>query len=120
LAAVRLSDGVELWSRWIDPLPSMKNHPGISAAASLIPGAVFTSGLDGMVRAFSTFNGKPIWEYDTTQPVQTVNGVEAKGGSIGSAGVSIVNGMAFVTSGYIGFQSGQPGNLLLAFGPPED
>jgi hypothetical protein len=25
---------------------------------------------------------------------------------------------SFVTSGYTGFQGGQPGNLLLAFGPP--
>ena len=120
LAAVRLSDGVEQWAHWIDPQPSMQNHRGISAAVSLIPGAVFTAGLDGMVRAYSTFDGRSIWQYDTTQKVQTVNGVEGKGGSIGSAGVTIVDGMAFVTSGYIGFQSGQPGNLLLAFGPPSD
>jgi polyvinyl alcohol dehydrogenase (cytochrome) len=118
LAAVRLSDGVELWAQWIDPQPSMQNHRGISAAVSLIPGAVFTAGLDGVVRAYSAFNGNPIWQYDTTQKVQTVNGVEGKGGSIGSAGVTIVDGMAFVTSGYIGFQGGEPGNLLLAFGPP--
>jgi polyvinyl alcohol dehydrogenase (cytochrome) len=120
LAAVRLSDGVELWSQWIDPQPSMKNHRGISAAATLIPGVIFTAGLDGMVRAFSAFNGAPLWQYDTTQPVKTVNGVDAKGGSIGSAGVTVVNGMLYVTSGYIGFQGGQPGNLLLAFGPPSD
>jgi polyvinyl alcohol dehydrogenase (cytochrome) len=49
-----------------------------------------------------------------------VNGIEAKGGSIGSAGPTIVNGMVYVTSGCIGFQGGEPGNLLLAFGPPED
>ena len=120
LAAVRLSDGVEQWAHWIDPQPSMQNHRGISAAVSLIPGAIFTAGLDGMVHAYSTFDGRPIWQYDTTQKVQTVNGVEGKGGSIGSAGVTIVDGMAFVTSGYIGFQGGQPGNLLLAFGPPSD
>ena len=120
LAAVRLSDGVEQWAHWIDPQPSMQNHRGISAAVSLIPGAVFTAGLDGMVRAYSAFDGRPIWQYDTTQKVQTVNGVEGKGGSIGSAGVTIVDGMAFVTSGYIGFQGGEPGNLLLAFGPPSE
>ena len=50
----------------------------------------------------------------------SVNGVDAKGGSIGSAGATVVNGMLYVTSGYIGFQGGQPGNLLLAFGPPSD
>ena len=120
LAAVRLSDGVEQWAHWIDPQPSMQNHRGISAAVSMIPGAIFTAGLDGMVRAYSTFDGRPIWQHDTTQKVETVNGVEGKGGSIGSAGVTIVDGMAFVTSGYIGFQGGQPGNLLLAFGPPSE
>ncbi|MGE0406102.1 MAG: PQQ-binding-like beta-propeller repeat protein [Candidatus Korobacteraceae bacterium] len=120
LVAVRLSDGLERWFADIPPQPSMDTHPGISAAVSLIPGAVFTAGLDGMLRAFSTFDGKPLWQYDTTQPVKTVNGIEAAGGSIGSAGATIANGMVYVTSGYTGFQGGHPGNLLLAFGPPED
>ncbi|MGE0406874.1 MAG: PQQ-binding-like beta-propeller repeat protein [Candidatus Korobacteraceae bacterium] len=119
LAAVRLNDGVEKWNIYIDSPPAMQNHRGISAAASVIPGVVFTAGLDGMLRAFATFDGRPLWEYDTTQQVTTVNGVKASGGSIGSAGATIVNGMVFVTSGYTGFQRGQPGNLLLAFGPPE-
>jgi polyvinyl alcohol dehydrogenase (cytochrome) len=120
LAAVRLKDGLEQWAEWVDPQPSMEDHRGVSAAVSLIPGVVFVAGLDGTLRAFSAFNGKQIWQYDTTQKVQTVNGVEAKGGSIGSAGPVVVNGMVYVTSGYIGFQGGEPGNLLLAFGPPED
>jgi hypothetical protein len=51
--------------------------------------------------------------------VKTVNGIEAKGGSIGSAGAIVANGMVFRDVGfYTGFQGGQPGNLLLAFGPP--
>ena len=41
----------------------------------------------------------------------------ARGGSIGSAGATIVNGMVYVTSGYTGFQNGRPGNVLLAFAP---
>jgi polyvinyl alcohol dehydrogenase (cytochrome) len=118
LAAVRLRDGVEQWGIWIEPQPSMESHRGVSAAVSVTPGVVFAPGLDGMLRAFSTFDGRPLWEYDTTKEVETVNGVEAKGGSIGSAGATIANGMVYVTSGYIGFQRGQPGNLLLAFGPP--
>jgi polyvinyl alcohol dehydrogenase (cytochrome) len=118
VAAVRLSDGIERWFTPVPPQDGMETHPGISAAVSLIPGVVFTSGLDGMLRAFSTVDGRPLWQYDTTQKVQTVNGVGGKGGSIGSAGATIVNGMVFVTSGYTGFQGGQPGNLLLAFGPP--
>lgn len=118
LAAVRLKDGVEQWSTWIMPQESMTSHRGVSAAVSVIPGVVFVSGLDGTLRAFSTFDGKPLWQYDTTQQVKTVNGVAGKGGSIGAAGATIANGMVYVTSGYIGFQGGEPGNLLLAFGPP--
>jgi polyvinyl alcohol dehydrogenase (cytochrome) len=118
LAAVRLKDGVEQWNTYIDPQPSMEAHRGISAAVSVVPGVVFAAGLDGTLRAFSTFDGRPLWQYDTTQKVKTVNGVPGTGGSIGSAGAAIVNGMVYVTSGYIGFLSGQPGNLLLAFGPP--
>ncbi len=119
LAAVRLKDGVEQWNTYIDPQPSMESHRGVSAAVSVIPGVVFVSGLDGTLRAFSTFDGRPLWQYDTTQKVTTVNGIPGKGGSIGSAGAIVVNGMVYITSGYIGFQRGQPGNLLLAFGQPD-
>jgi polyvinyl alcohol dehydrogenase (cytochrome) len=119
LAAVRLKDGVEQWATYIDPQPSMSSHRGLSAAVSVIPGVIFVAALDGTLRAYSTFDGRPIWQYDTTQKVDTVNGIPGKGGSIGSAGAVIVNGMVYVTSGYIGFQSGLPGNLLFAFGPPD-
>jgi polyvinyl alcohol dehydrogenase (cytochrome) len=118
LAAVRLKDGVEQWNTYVEPQPSIESHRGISAAVSVVPGVVFAAGLDGTLRAFSTFDGRPLWQYDTTQKVKTVNGVPGKGGSIGSAGATVVNGMVYVTSGYIGFLSGEPGNLLLAFGPP--
>jgi len=118
LTAVRLRDGVEQWTTLLDPQPSMESHRGLSAAVSVVPGVVFAPGLDGTLRAFSTFDGRQLWHYDTTQAVRTVNGVSGKGGSIGSAGAVVVNGMVFVTSGYVGFLNGQPGNLLLAFGPP--
>jgi len=118
VAAVRLRDGVEQWNTWFEPQPGMESHRGASAAVSVTPGVVWVSALDGTLRAFSAFNGKPLWQYDTTKEVKTVNGVVGKGGSIGSAGAAIANGMVYVTSGYIGFQSGQPGNLLFAFGPP--
>jgi polyvinyl alcohol dehydrogenase (cytochrome) len=118
LAAVRLRDGVEQWNTYIDPQPSMESQRGVSAAVSVVPGVVFVSGLDGTLRAFSTFDGRPIWQYDTTQKVKTVSAVPGRGGSIGSAGATIVNGMVYVTSSYIGFLGGQLGSLLLAFGPP--
>ena len=115
VVAVRLSDGMEKWYTPVLPQEAMKDHPGLSAAVTVIPGVVFTSGLDGMLRAFATSDGKAIWEYDTTQEFETVNGVKGHGGSIGSAGATVAGGMVFVDSGYTGFQGGSPGNVLLAF-----
>ena len=120
LVAIRLKDGLEQWFADIPPQESMAQHTGISAAVSVMPGTVFSAGLDGMLRAFSTSNGRPIWEYNTAKDFETVNGVKARGGSIGSAGATIVNGMVYVTSGYTGFQNGRPGNVLLAFGQPRE
>ena len=118
VAAVRLSDGIEKWATTVAAQESMNTHTGFTAAVTVTPGVLFVPGLDGALRAFSTIDGRMLWQYDTTQEVKTVNGVAAKGGSIGSAGAIVANGMVFVTSGYTGFQGGQPGNLLLAFGPP--
>jgi polyvinyl alcohol dehydrogenase (cytochrome) len=118
LAAVRLTDGLERWYTDIPPQELMNSHSGITAAVTVIPGVVFTAGLDGMLKAFSTFDGSLLWEFNTVQEFETVNGVAAQGGSMGSAGVTVVNGMVYVASGYTGFQRGQPGNVLLAFGPP--
>jgi polyvinyl alcohol dehydrogenase (cytochrome) len=115
VVALRLSDGLEKWYTPVTAQDSMKTHAGFSAAVTVVPGVLFAAGLDGMIRAFNTFDGRPIWEYDTTQEVTTVNGVKAHGGSIGSAGPTVANGMLFVTSGYTGFQNGVPGNVLLAF-----
>jgi polyvinyl alcohol dehydrogenase (cytochrome) len=119
IAAIRLSDGLEKWSTYVPPQESMRGHSGISAAVTVIPGVLFAAGLDGVVHAYSTFDGRQLWSYDTTQQVKTVNGLVASGGSIGSAGPTVAGGMLMVTSGYTGFQQGQPGNLLLAFGPPD-
>ena len=118
LVAMRLSDGLEKWANYVAPQESMRMHRGITAAVTAIPGVVFAAGLDGMLRAFSTLDGRELWSYDTTKQVKTVTGLMTGGGSIGSAGPTIAGGMLMVTSGYTGFQQGQPGNLLLAFGPP--
>jgi polyvinyl alcohol dehydrogenase (cytochrome) len=117
LVAIRLRDGLERWYADIPPHESMAQHTGISAAVSVMPGVVFSAGLDGTLRAFSSFDGRPIWQYNTAKDFETVNGVNARGGSIGSAGATIVNGKVYVTSGYTGFQNGRPGNVLLAFAP---
>jgi polyvinyl alcohol dehydrogenase (cytochrome) len=49
---------------------------------------------------------------------QTVNGVAARGGSMGAPGPTVAGGMLFVGSGYVGLGNGTPGNVLLAFGLP--
>jgi polyvinyl alcohol dehydrogenase (cytochrome) len=109
---------MEKWAATFQPPETMSTHRGFSAAVTVIPGVVFVPGLDGMLRALGTNDGRLIWQYDTAQESATVNGVPGRGGSIGSAGATVAGGMVFVTSGYTGFQGGQPGNLLLAFGPP--
>jgi len=118
IAAIRLTDGVERWYAPVPPQESMSTHAGFSAALTVIPGVLFSGGLDGMVRALSTYDGRQIWAHDTTAELKTVNGVSAKGGSIGAAGPTVAGGMLFVSSGYTGFVGGQPGNLMLAFGAP--
>src|SRR6202030_4427805 len=88
---------------------------GQSAAITAIPGVVFSGGWDGTLRAFSTADGRPLWKYDTMQEVKTVNGIPAKGGSMGAPGPTVAGGMLFVGSGYVFGPRGRPGNALLVF-----
>ena len=71
--------------------------------------------MDGHIRAFSTADGKLLWDFDTQRTYRTVNNVPAKGGSLDGAGPVVVGGMMFVNSGYPRF-GGAAGNALLAFG----
>lgn len=88
--------------------------PAQSAAVTVIPGVVFSGGVDGRLRAYSTTDGKVIWEFDTAQEFESVNGAKGKGGAMDGPGPTISGGMLFVGSGY-GVWGGQPGNVLLAF-----
>jgi len=88
--------------------------PAQSAAVTVIPGVVFSGGVDGRLRAYSAADGKVIWEFDTAQEFDGVNGVKGKGGAMDGAGPTISGGMLFVGSGY-GVWGGLPGNVLLAF-----
>jgi polyvinyl alcohol dehydrogenase (cytochrome) len=72
--------------------------------------------VDGHLRAYSTADGKVLWEYDTAKQFVTVNGVRANGGWLDSGGPTVAGGMLFVNSGY-GLYGGQPGNALIAFAP---
>ncbi|HEY6330797.1 MAG TPA: PQQ-binding-like beta-propeller repeat protein, partial [Blastocatellia bacterium] len=86
-----------------------------SAAATVIPGVVFSGALDGHLRAYLTKDGLVVWDFDTAAGSYTgVNGAPAKGGAIDAGGPTIAGGILYVNSGY-GRLIGQPGNLLLAF-----
>ncbi len=113
IVAVQLSNGEK---KWFAPIESAREGRGNgqSAAITAIPGVIFSGGWDGTLRAFSTVDGHPLWQYDTMQDVKTVNGIPGKGGSMGAPGPTVAGGMLFVGSGYT-FGAGSTGNLLLAF-----
>lgn len=87
---------------------------GQSAAVTAIPGVVFTGGWDGILRALSAADGRVLWQFNTARTFNTVNGVLARGGSMGGPGPTVVNGILYVPSGYAAFGGGMPGNVLLA------
>ncbi|MFI5057908.1 MAG: hypothetical protein ACHQLQ_06965 [Candidatus Acidiferrales bacterium] len=81
-------------------------------------GVVFSGSNDGMLRALASGTGKVLWEYNMLDNVKTVNGVAAKGGSMGAPGPTVAGGMLFASSGYVFGARGRPGNALLVFSLP--
>lgn len=120
LTALRVSDGTKVWFAASTPCnpPRPGCRPAQPGAVTLIQGAIFSGSMDGHIRAFSTTDGKLLWDLDTEKSYQTVNGAAATGGSLDGAGPVIVGGMLFVNSGYPRF-GGTPGNVLLALGVDE-
>lgn len=119
LAAIDIKTGAK---RWLSESPTPACSWGSAAegcshaqtqAVTVIPGAAFSGSLDGHLRAYSTIDGRILWDYDTAKDFTTVNHVKAAGGSLDRGGPTIVNGVIFVNSG--GVRRGQPGNVLLAF-----
>ena len=88
-------------------------HTAQPGAVSAIPGVVFATSLDGHLRAHATDTGRVIWDVDTVGEYDTVNDVPGRGGSLNGPGVTVVDGMLYVNSGYGGRYI--PGNVLLAF-----
>jgi polyvinyl alcohol dehydrogenase (cytochrome) len=119
LSALRIEDGKRVW--FAPPPACAPPQPGCSpaqpGAVTVIDGAVFSGSMDGHLRAFSTTDGKLLWDVDTAHGYTTVNGAAAKGGSLDGAGPIVVDGMVYVNSGYPRF-GGMAGNVLLAFGLP--
>ncbi len=88
--------------------------PAQSAAVSVIPGVVFSGSVDSHLRAYSTTDGKVLWDYNADQEYESTNGVPTRGGAFGGPGPTIVDGVLYVNSGY-GFWGARSGNALLAF-----
>ena len=112
ITAIQLTTGEKLWHKALAE-PGQRVNNG--AAATAMPGVVFIAGTDGKLHALAAADGSEIWSYDTSRSFDTVNKVEAKGGSIASIGPTIANGMLFIGLGY-GVIGGNTGNVLLAFG----
>ena len=116
LTALKIADGSKAWFTPPDPCKADGCSPAQSMALTAIPGAVFSGAYDGHIRAYSSEDGKVLWDFDTLRDFTTVNGVKAKGGALDGSGPVIVKGMVLVNSGYPRF-GGLPGNVLLAFTP---
>jgi polyvinyl alcohol dehydrogenase (cytochrome) len=103
---------------WYTPPPGCGQKkdcsPAQSAAVTVIPGVVFSGSIDGHLRAYSTADGRIVWDVDTAQEYQAVNGAKAHGGSIDGPGPVVVGGVLYVNSGYA-FLGHMPGNVLLAY-----
>lgn len=85
-----------------------------SAPATATDDLVLAGSLSGVLFAHDPQTGDVIWEYDTRQEYQTINEVEARGGSLDSTGPVLSGDYMIVNSGYSTF--GQlPGNVMLVF-----
>ena len=109
LTALDMATGVARWHT-AAPEPacswSERNCSHAQAqAVTVMPGSAFSGSMDGHLRAYSTIDGKILWDFDTARDFQTKNGIKASGGPLDHGGATIVNGMVYVNSG----------NTLLAF-----
>lgn len=116
LYALHPASGKLLWSAHADDVCAGRSDcdPGILAAITVIPGALFAGHMDGRIRAYDSSTGQVLWQYDTTQEVTTVSGQKARGGSVGGGGPVVADGMVYVNSGY-GIYWHMAGGLLIAF-----
>ena len=117
LTALDVLTGRKVWFAPSTPCkpPREGCSPAQPGAVTAIDGAVFSGAMDGHIRAFSTLDGKLLWDFDTERKFDTVNGQAAQGGSLDGAGAVVADGMVYVNSGYPRL-GGAPGNVLLAFG----
>lgn len=115
LLAFRVDNGERVWHT---PNPGCGDRrpcsPAQSAAVSAMPGVVLSGSVDGHMRAYSTKDGRILWDFDTVRDFTAVNGVPGRGGAMDAGGPVVAGGMLFFASGY-GNWGALPGNVLLAF-----
>ena len=117
LTALRVADGSKVWYATPAACPDkapLGCSPAQPGAVTSIPGVVFASSIDGHMRAYSAEDGAVLWDFDTAREFDTVNQVNAHGGSIDGPGAVVAKGRVFVTSGYPR-NGGMTGNVLLVF-----
>jgi polyvinyl alcohol dehydrogenase (cytochrome) len=120
ISALDPSTGKQLW---FTPAPKVPcSYAGRclnaqSAAPTAIPGLVFSTTIDGHLRAYAAADGNIVWDFDTAaQKYQTINGVKDQGGgSLDVAGPTVAGGLMYIMSGYAGALGGAPNNVLLVF-----
>lgn len=115
--AMNAADGELLWTTPAENVCAGRKDcdPGISAAITAIPGAVFAGHMDGRLRVYNSETGEVMWETNTDKLYDSISGAAARGGSFGGgAGPVVIDGMVYVNSGY-GLYFHMPGNVLLAF-----
>lgn len=128
LAGVKIATGERVWyvrpPQMVCQSPEERRSPGgrciqgQAAAVTAIPGVVFSGATNGILRAYSTADGRVLWEHDTAREYKTVNGLPAKGGMLYGPGPVVVGGVVYMASGYGETRGGVPGNVLIAFAVP--
>jgi polyvinyl alcohol dehydrogenase (cytochrome) len=115
IVALRLDNGERIWYTAPPGCGDRKPcSPAQSAAVSAIAGVAFSGSVDGHMRAYSTKTGTILWDFDTMRSYQTVDGIQARGGSLNGPGPAVAGGVVIFNSGYSS-PGGTPGNALLAF-----
>ena len=92
---IDVATGERLWFTPPQPLLCAAG-PGCSAsqsaAVTALPGAVFSGSADGGMRAYAARTGEILWTFDANKSFETVNGIEANGGSFDGAGPIVAGG----------------------------
>ena len=117
LHAIDMKTGEILWyapapERCVDGVQACMD--AYSGPVTSTDGLVIASSLSGYLFAHDARTGELVWEYNTVQDYNTINGITARGGAIDATGPVLSGDYMIVSSGYATF-SQMPGNAVLVF-----